>query len=72
MRETAMGVIRLVLLVEAASFGVASCIHFGRLIQGYEHPQALIAEAVIAIASSRLPSESVPGRRPTSYTTSVS
>jgi hypothetical protein len=41
--------IRLLLLVEAASFAVASLIHSGRMIQGYEHPQARIAEGVIAL-----------------------
>ena len=43
-----MGVIRLFLLVEALSFAVASSIHSGRLIQGYAHPQARIAEGVIS------------------------
>jgi hypothetical protein len=41
-------VIRTFLLVEAASFIIASLIHSGRLIQGYGHPQARIAEGVIA------------------------
>lgn len=41
-------VIRLFLLVEAASFAIASLIHSGRLVQGYEHHQARIAEGVIA------------------------
>jgi hypothetical protein len=41
-------VIRLFLLIEAASFIIASLIHSGRLIQGYAHPQARIAEGVIA------------------------
>jgi hypothetical protein len=41
-------VIRLFLLVEAASFIIASLIHSGRLIPGYGHPQARIAEGVIA------------------------
>jgi hypothetical protein len=43
-----MGVIRVYLLVEAVSFAVASLIHSGKLIRGYEHPQARIAEGVIA------------------------
>jgi hypothetical protein len=41
--------IRLLLLVEAVSFAVASLIHSGRLIAGFEHPQAHTAETVIAI-----------------------
>jgi len=41
--------IRLFLIFEAASFVFASLIHSGRLIQGYEHPQARIAEVVIAM-----------------------
>jgi hypothetical protein len=40
--------IQLFLLVEALSLALASLIHSGRLIQGYEHPQARIAEGVIA------------------------
>jgi hypothetical protein len=40
--------IQLFLLVEALSFAIASLIHSGRLVQGYEHPQARIAEGVIA------------------------
>jgi hypothetical protein len=40
--------IRLFLLVEALTFAVASLIHSGLLIQGYQHPQARIAEGVIA------------------------
>lgn len=42
------GTIRRFMLVEAASFVAASLIHFGVLITGYEHPQARVAEAVIA------------------------
>jgi hypothetical protein len=41
-------VIRLFLIFEAASFAVAAMIHSGGLIKGYEHPQARIAEGVIA------------------------
>jgi hypothetical protein len=41
--------VRFLLLVEAACFAVASLIHSGRLIQGYQHPEARIAESVIAI-----------------------
>lgn len=36
-------------MVEAASFGLASLIHSGYLVRGYEHAQARIAEGVIAI-----------------------
>jgi hypothetical protein len=36
------------MLVEAASFVVAALIHSGVFITGYEHPQARIAEGVIA------------------------
>lgn len=43
-----MNKIRLFLLVETLSFATASLIHSGRLIQGYEHPRARIAEGVIA------------------------
>lgn len=43
-----MNRIRLFLLVEALSFAVASMIHAGRLVQGYQHPKARIAEGVIA------------------------
>jgi hypothetical protein len=42
------GVIRLFLVFEAASFALASLIHSGRLIQGYQHHEARIAESVIA------------------------
>lgn len=44
-----MHVIRLFMLFEAATFVVASLIHSGVLITGYEHDQARIAEGVIAI-----------------------
>jgi hypothetical protein len=43
-----MNKIRVFLLVEALSFATASMIHAGKLVQGYEHPRARIAEAVIA------------------------
>jgi hypothetical protein len=43
-----MNQIRLFLLVEALSFAIASLIHSGKLVQGYEHPEARIAEGVIA------------------------
>ena len=41
--------IRRFLIVEAVSFMVAALIHSGRLIAGYEHPRARIAETVIAL-----------------------
>jgi len=43
------GPIRCCLLFEAATFVVASLIHSGVLIAGYEHQKARIAEGVIAI-----------------------
>jgi hypothetical protein len=44
-----LGIIRRFMIVEAASFAVAARIHSGRLIAGYEHPRARIAETVIAL-----------------------
>lgn len=41
--------IRLFLLVEAIAFLLASLVHFGLLIDGYEHDGARIPELVIAI-----------------------
>src|SRR6266540_3114859 len=41
--------IRILLLVEAATFVVASLIHSGWLVAGYQHHQARIAEGVIAV-----------------------
>jgi hypothetical protein len=43
------GTIRILLLVEAATFVVASLIHSGWLVAGYQHHQARIAEGVIAV-----------------------
>jgi hypothetical protein len=40
--------LRLFLLVKAATFVIASLIHAGVFISGYDHPQARIAEGVIA------------------------
>lgn len=40
--------IRLFMLIEAVSFVAASLIHSGVFITGYEHPQARVAEGVIA------------------------
>lgn len=41
--------IRLFLLFEAATFVLAALVHAGVFISGYEHPQARIAEGVIAV-----------------------
>jgi hypothetical protein len=41
--------IRILMLFEVATFFVASLIHAGMLIAGYEHHEARIAESVIAI-----------------------
>ena len=40
--------IRTFMLVQAATFLLAATVHFGVLIQGYEHLQAGVAETVIA------------------------
>jgi hypothetical protein len=44
-----MGTIRILMLVEAATFVLASLIHSGWLVAGYQHHQARIAEGVIAV-----------------------
>ncbi len=44
-----MRVIRLFMLFEAAAFVIASMIHSGLLMTGYEHDRARIAEGVIAV-----------------------
>ena len=41
--------VRLFMLAEAASFGVASAIHSGLLIAGYEYSQARLGEGLIAL-----------------------
>jgi hypothetical protein len=41
--------IRLLLLIEGLSFAVASLVHSGYGVAGYEHGRARIAEAVIAL-----------------------
>lgn len=46
---TASGFTVALLLVEAATFFVASLIHSGFLVTGYQHREARIAEGVIAI-----------------------
>ena len=43
-----MRTIRVFLLSEAAAFAVAAAIHSGMLVAGYEHPQARIAESILA------------------------
>ena len=43
------GRIRVFLLAEAAAFAAASLAHSGVLVHGYEHPQARVAEGVIAV-----------------------
>jgi hypothetical protein len=47
------GTIRLLMLFEAATFVAACLIHSGWLVAGYQHPQARIAEGVIALALLR-------------------
>jgi hypothetical protein len=41
--------IRLFLIVEAISFGLAALIHSGLFLDGYDHDEARIAESIIAI-----------------------
>ncbi|HEV8687658.1 MAG TPA: hypothetical protein VGQ84_10315 [Gaiellaceae bacterium] len=41
--------LRTLLLFEAATFAVAASIHFGALLDGYEHTKAGRAESVIAV-----------------------
>jgi cation transport ATPase len=43
-----MAIIRLILALAATVFGIASLIHGGAIISGYEHANAEIAESVIA------------------------
>lgn len=40
---------RVLVAIEAASFALASLIHSGVLMSGYEHRQARVAEGVIAV-----------------------
>jgi len=40
--------VRLILLLEVASFATAASIHFGALLHGYAHLKAAVAESVIA------------------------
>jgi hypothetical protein len=39
---------RLLLLGEAATFALAAAVHYGALLEGYDHLKAAIAETVIA------------------------
>jgi hypothetical protein len=48
-RDPATGRVRLFLFIEGMSFTAASLVHAGRLVKGYEHPRARIAEAIIAL-----------------------
>ncbi len=41
--------VRLLLLIEGATFALAALIHFGVLLEGYEHGRAGTAESVIAV-----------------------
>lgn len=41
--------IRLFLLFEAATFVLAAIVHFGYVLDGYEHQEARIAESAIAV-----------------------
>jgi peptidoglycan/LPS O-acetylase OafA/YrhL len=41
--------IRLFLLIEGIAFALASMVHFGLLIDGYEHDRARIPELVVAL-----------------------
>jgi hypothetical protein len=42
--------LRALLLFEAATFVVAASIHFGAVVEGYDHLKAAVAETVIAVA----------------------
>jgi hypothetical protein len=66
--------IRILLLLEAATFVLASLIHSGWLVAGYQHHQARIAEGVIAVWSGCSRSWQVSARAQcrTSYITSAS
>ena len=44
-----MRTLRILLLIEAATFVAAASIHFGALLDGYEHHKAGTAETVIAV-----------------------
>jgi hypothetical protein len=42
--------LRVLLLVEGATFAVAAMIHLGNLVEGYRHQAAATGESVIAVA----------------------
>jgi hypothetical protein len=44
-----VGTLQTILMVEAVAFAVASIIHGGHVIPGYEHRKAYIAESVLAL-----------------------
>jgi hypothetical protein len=48
-RTPRVGLLRLLLLFEASTFLAAAAIHFGALLEGYEHRRAGTAETVTAI-----------------------
>jgi heme A synthase len=48
-RTSRAGALRLLLLFEASTFVVAAAIHFGALLEGYDHRAAGTAETVIAV-----------------------
>jgi hypothetical protein len=47
--DAMMGTIRAFLLFEAAAFVAAALVHFGLLLEGYDHQKAGRAESVIAV-----------------------
>jgi hypothetical protein len=48
--ESVTQVIRRFLIFEGATFVAAALVHFGSVVDGYEHRQAGVAESVIAVA----------------------
>jgi hypothetical protein len=46
---TSLSIIRLLLLVQVASFATAALIHFGFLLEGYRDQGAAVPESIIAI-----------------------
>jgi hypothetical protein len=46
---TSLSIIRLFLLVQAASFATAALIHFGYLLEGYRDQGAAVPESIIAV-----------------------
>ena len=49
MSDPSDGALRLLLVFEAASFAIASSVHFGILVDGYQHRTAGTAEGIIAV-----------------------